>query len=103
MEINAQQPEQEVLDNSKFSINTWFNNLPIRIIGSPAEPFFYALDIAIILGIKQVSVSIKNFDHTEIVTPEIRDIHNLCIKNMAKKWNATIESYFLPNLESTDS
>ena len=77
MEINPQQPEQEVLDNSTFSINTWFNNLPIRIIGSTVQPFFYARDVAIILGIKQVSVSIKNFDHTEIVTPEIREIHNL--------------------------
>ena len=76
MEIQPEeQPEQP--DNSVFSINTWFNNLPIRIIGSSDEPFFYASDIAAILGIKQLSSSIKNFDQTELVSPDTRARCNL--------------------------
>ena len=77
MENIPQQPEQEVLDNSTFSINTWFNNLPIRIIGSPVEPFFYASDILAVLGLKNITASIKNFNHTELATPEMRAHHNL--------------------------
>ncbi|SIP85821.1 BRO N-terminal domain-containing prophage antirepressor [Pacmanvirus A23] len=65
------------MENNQFTINGFFNNLPIRIIGTPEEPFFYASDIGDILGIKQISTSIKNFDETEIVTPEIRQRYNL--------------------------
>ena len=77
MEINPNELGQEAPDNSTFSINTWFNNLPVRIIGTPEEPFFYARDIASILGIKNVRNSTKNFDEIDIVTPEIRNLHNL--------------------------
>lgn len=65
------------MENTQFTINSFFNNLPIRIIGSPEEPFFYASDIGDILGIKQISVSVKNFDETEIATPEVRRTKNL--------------------------
>ena len=85
MENIPQQPEQEVLDNSVFSINTWFNNLPIRIIGTPDEPFFYAADIAAVLGIKNVSMSIKNFDQEDIVSPEMRARYNLITYKQYKK------------------
>lgn len=57
---------------NQFVINQFFNEHPIRIIGTPDEPAFYASDIGDILGIKQVSVSIKNFDETEIVMPDTR-------------------------------
>ena len=63
--------------NSTLINNTWFNDLPVRIIGTPEEPFFYARDIADILGIKKISTSIKNFDKTELVTSEMRAHHNL--------------------------
>lgn len=62
---------------ARFGINRFFNNLPIRIIGSPLEPFFYASDIAKILGIVNIHTSIVNFDNTEIVTPEMRSEHNI--------------------------
>ena len=84
MEINPL-PEQEQLDNSAFSINTWFNNLPVRIIGTPDEPFFYACDIAAVLGIKNVRTSIKNFDQEDIVSPEMRIRYNLITYKHYKK------------------
>lgn len=72
------QPEQkEQPDNSKFGINTLFKNLKVRVIGPPEEPFFYASDIAEVLGIKQISASIKNFDQSEIATSQMRVRHNL--------------------------
>ena len=84
MEIQPdEQPEQT--DNSVFSINTWFNNLPVRIIGSPEEPFFYAKDLAAILGIKHVGTSIKNFSQIDIVTPEMRIKYNLITYRKYKK------------------
>ena len=65
------------MENNQFTINGFFNNLPIRIIGTPEEPFFYASDIGDILGIKQISVSVKNFDETEIVTSQKRQKYNI--------------------------
>jgi prophage antirepressor-like protein len=65
------------MQNQEFQINTFFNNLPIRIIGTPEEPFFYASDIGDVLGLTKVSMSIKNFDETELVTPEVRAGNNL--------------------------
>lgn len=52
-------------------ITAWFNNLPIRVLGSNLEPFFYAGDIAQVLDIQKVRNSVKNFDETELVTPEV--------------------------------
>lgn len=62
---------------SKFEINSYFNDLPIRIIGSSLDPFFYASDVAKILGIVNIHTSIVNFDDTEIVTQEMRVKHNI--------------------------
>jgi prophage antirepressor-like protein len=55
-----------------FSINEWFNNLPIRIIGTHETPYFYASDIATVLGIKNIRPITINFDDIELVTPETR-------------------------------
>jgi very-short-patch-repair endonuclease len=57
----------------QFSINQWFNEHPIRIIGTPSEPFFYATDLATILGIKNINTSISSFTEEDIVTPEQRE------------------------------
>jgi hypothetical protein len=65
--------QMETKDNSAFSINGFFNNLPIRIIGTPEEPFFYADDIAAMLGGSgALWKSLKKFGESEIVTPAIR-------------------------------
>ena len=79
------QLEHDTPDNPAFGINTWFNDLPVRIIGTPEEPFFYAGDIAAVLGIKNVRMSIKNFDQTEVATPEMRARHNLITYKQYKK------------------
>lgn len=65
------------MEIESFKINGFFNNLPIRIIGSPSEPFFYAIDICDVLGLKQISVAIKNFDDMELVSYETRIKYNL--------------------------
>jgi prophage antirepressor-like protein len=72
--VNTPQPEA---GNSQFSINRWFNEHPIRIIGTPTEPFFYATDLAAILGIKNVSTSISSFTDDDIVTPEQRERYGI--------------------------
>ncbi len=64
-------------DNAAFSINQFFGEHPIRIIGSPNEPFFYATDLATVLGIKSVHSSIKNFANEDIVTPEQRERYGI--------------------------
>lgn len=56
-----------------FSINAFFNELPIRIIGTHEEPIFYAKDVAKILGIKNVRTSVQNYTNREIVTKEKRE------------------------------
>ncbi len=62
---------------AEFSINKWFNDLPIRVVGSPDEPFFYAADLAAVLGIKNVSTSIANFTEDDIVSEKQRRKHNI--------------------------
>jgi hypothetical protein len=46
-------------EQPEFEINQFFNELPIRILNSHKMPFFYADDVAKVLGIKQVRHSIK--------------------------------------------
>ncbi len=62
---------------TEFSINQWFNNLPIRIIGSPEEPFFYAADLAAVLGIKNIRSSLINASEKDIVSAEQRRKYNI--------------------------
>jgi prophage antirepressor-like protein len=74
----GQEFKQEFMeDKADFSINRWFNKLPIRIVGSPEKPFFYASDIGTVLGLQRIGMSLKNFDETEIVTPETRLQYNI--------------------------
>jgi prophage antirepressor-like protein len=67
----------EVTANSSFSINQWFNKYPIRIIGTPEEPFFYATDLATILGIKNVKSSVRSFTEKDIVSLKQREQHSI--------------------------
>jgi prophage antirepressor-like protein len=62
---------------STFEINQFFNGLPIRILGSHVEPFFYAEDIGKILNIKRIRKTVANFDPIEIASPEQRRKHNI--------------------------
>jgi prophage antirepressor-like protein len=64
-------------ETSIIEINQFFNGLPIRILGSHVEPFFYAEDIGKILNIKQIRTTVKNFEPIEIVSPEQRRKHNI--------------------------
>ncbi len=71
-------PSDNLREESVFSINRWFNELPIRIIGTPDMPFFYAQDLATVLGIKQVTTSIRTFvKGKDIVTSEMRAKYDL--------------------------
>lgn len=63
--------------HNDFLVNRFFNELPIRVIGTNENPFFYASDIGAVLGIVNVHTSIKGFDDDEIVTPAVRQQHNL--------------------------
>lgn len=69
MKVSTSEPE--------FEINRFFNNLPIRILNSHDEPFFYAEDIGKILNIKQIRATVKNFDPIEIVSLEQRQKYNI--------------------------
>jgi len=79
-----------VRDNSAFSINEFFNSLPIRIIGSSTDPFFYAIDLCAILGVTNPYRKVANFDETEILTPARRrelNIETYRIEKSGKKYN----------------
>ncbi len=52
-----------------MEINRFFNQLPIRILGTHEEPAFYANEIAKILVIKDTRSSLRNFSPKEIVQP----------------------------------
>src|ERR1700743_1040075 len=76
MEINSENITEDgeyVGSEQKFSINQWFNQLPIRIIGSAEEPFFYASDLAAILEIKNIRTSMNAFVEKDIVSPMQRE------------------------------
>ncbi len=62
---------------TQFSINQWFNSHPIRIIGSPTEPFFYAEDLAIILGIEDINQEFRGANEKDIVSPKQRRKQNI--------------------------
>lgn len=50
-----------------MEINRFFNELPIRILGTHEEPAFYAKEIGDILGIKKVRNTVANFAPREVV------------------------------------
>jgi prophage antirepressor-like protein len=61
----------------QIEINRFFNELPIRILNSHEEPFFYLEDIAKILGIKNPRKTVANFEGREIVSLEQRQKYNI--------------------------
>jgi prophage antirepressor-like protein len=58
-------------------LNKFFNNLPIRILGTQDFPCFYLEDIAIILSIKNPRSTIEKFGHLELVSQEQRQKFNI--------------------------
>lgn len=69
--------KSETQKSSALEINHFFNELPVRIIGTQNFPVFYADDIAKILNIKRARESVANFGEMEIVTPEQRKQYGL--------------------------
>lgn len=49
-------------------LNNFFNELPVRIFADQGQPIFYAKDIAIILGIKDIKEIVRNFDPIEYIS-----------------------------------
>lgn len=60
-----------------FEINTFFNEMPIRIVGSHDRPMFYSSDVADILGIKNIRQNLVNFNEREIVSKQEKDKNNI--------------------------
>jgi len=81
--------EGELADNElpPFSINGWFNDKPIRAIGMPKCPYFYAIDVGKVLGVASIRSTLRSFDETEIVSQEIRQRENLLTyRRVGDKW-----------------
>lgn len=71
-----------------FCINEFFNNMPVRIVGSVECPMFYAEDLATILHIRRVDNVIRNYDELEVITGEQRRKHNIVTyRDNGKKYN----------------
>jgi prophage antirepressor-like protein len=64
-------------ESPQIEINRFFNELPIRILNSHEEPFFYLEDIAKILAIKNPRKTVANFEGREIVTLDQRQKYNI--------------------------
>lgn len=60
-----------------FQINTFFNSLPIRIIGTEKHPMFYAEDLGRLLGIARIRDQIKYYSEHEIVAPWQKEMNNV--------------------------
>lgn len=60
-----------------MQLNQFFNGLPIQILGTHHTPFFYASEVGAVLGIVNVQSSTENFNDIELVTPAMRQQHNL--------------------------
>lgn len=83
-------------DNSEFSINSFFNNLPIRVIGTPDNPFIYAADLADVLGLKgSFRRVINKFDDIDIVSPAERSRYNLKTYRMEKRGKIASDNIIL--------
>ncbi len=59
----------------------------VRTIDTPEGKIYYAQELAAILGIQKVSMSIKGFNETEIVSPEKRKEYNI---NTYKKYRGEL-------------
>jgi hypothetical protein len=60
-----------------FAITGTFNGHTIRIIGTPSNPFLYAVDLCECLGIENTSRAVSRLDPEGIVTQEQRKQYNL--------------------------
>lgn len=76
---------ENLQEHNNTTIIEYFNDKPVRIIGTPGGSFFYARDIAEAIDVKQVSAAIKNFDDNEIVSQETRTRYNLITYRKYKK------------------
>lgn len=64
-------------EQQPMEINRLFNELPIRILNSHEEPFFYAEDIAKVLKLTNIRMTLRMFSGREIVSPEQRQKYNI--------------------------
>ena len=72
-EYAAMPYEPSASDNATDSLATEiFRDHPVRVLGTFEEPLFVANDIGIILGIKQISASITDFDDTQRTTGTVQ-------------------------------
>lgn len=56
-------------DNGKpFEINSFLNNMCVRIVGSITEPLFYASDLALAMNIKKINRVIAKYDTSRKAT-----------------------------------
>jgi prophage antirepressor-like protein len=60
-----------------FTVNGLFQNMRIRIVGSPEIPFFYANDLCSALKIVNITHALAGFGPTDIVSSEQRRIHKI--------------------------
>src|ERR1700761_6865683 len=71
-----QAPETPVAPTSSpspaFSINEWFNENNIRMLGTPDKPYFYAADVGRALGIAKIAQSISRFGDSDTVSDTTR-------------------------------
>jgi prophage antirepressor-like protein len=72
------------MENNQFNISEWFNQLPIRIVGSVEFPMFYASDIGAVLETKNIRQVTANYDEVDVVTPEQRKQYNIKTYKMRK-------------------
>lgn len=74
---NAPGDKFQTIEQPINEINRFFNRLPIRILNSHEEPFFYLEDLCNILKLKDPRTSIRNFDPRELVSAEMRAKYNI--------------------------
>lgn len=56
-----------------FSINGWFNDKGLRILGTSADPYFYAIDLQKLLDIQNIHSGISRLGEQDIVSQATRD------------------------------
>ena len=64
-------------ERQPIEINRFFNELPIRILGTHAEPAFYLQDISKVLKIKNCHMTVENFGPREILSAQKRKELNI--------------------------
>jgi prophage antirepressor-like protein len=64
-----------------IDINEFFNELEVRIVGTPEEPYFYCCDVARILGIQNPRPLINSYEDHEQISQETRKEMNIVTRN----------------------